>query len=228
MFQMKTVSLSMLALLGSVGIAVASSGHPDAATVRAALAHRGPKSAPAGVDSQAAATKASPLVTFSMLGSGTAQDPVDGTCSGATCDASAGDCECIQIAGSLNGTDVGTAPFNASVTVNVDDCTNTGTSTSMAGGFCCFGDGVLATVPGNGSSPSNLGMSFTATVCNDPNANASTGGDESVQGGFIILSADSSGKFASSAGAGQINLIVDTSDNVLLSGNGVLQLDSSF
>jgi hypothetical protein len=36
------------------------------------------------------------------------------------------------------------------------------------------------------------------------------------------------GKFANSAGAGQINLVVDTSDNVLLSGNGVLQLDSSF
>ena len=227
MFHSRIISLSILALLGSVSIVAAGSDHPDPETVRAAFEHRG-ASLSAASESSAAAPKPSPLLPFSMLGTGTAADPTDGTCSGATCDASGGQCICIQIQGNLNATQVGNAPFTASVTVNINDCTNTGTSTSMNGGFCCFGDGVLSATTGSGKSVSTLAMSFTGPVCNDPNADAGNGGDTNVQGGFIILAASSSGKFQQSGGAGQINLLVTTANNVYLAGNGVLQVVSPF
>src|SRR5271166_3963271 len=88
--------------------------------------------------SNAASVKVSPLTAFSMQGSGT-QVITDGTCSGAMCTASAGNCQCLTYQGTLNATSVGKGTWTASVTFNADDCTNTGTP----GGFCCFGDGVL-------------------------------------------------------------------------------------
>ena len=225
MFMSKLISLSVLAMMVSAGISAAGSDHTDPEKVRAAFEHLGARSSAVRL---AAATKPTPLLTFDMLGSGTAMDPIAGTCSGAACDASGGECNCIEFQGSLNATQVGSVPFTANVTINIDDCVNTGTTTSMAGGFCCYGDGVLMTTPANNKSASTLGMSFTGPVCNDPNADASSGGDTSIQGGFIILGADSSGKFAQSAGVGQMNIVVTTSNNVLLSGNGLLQVVSPF
>ncbi len=226
MIHLKTMALSIVALIGSVGAASAGSGHPDAATVRAAFAHLGAKSSSAS--KKAAAASATPLLIFTMTGDGAAMDFVPGTCSGATCDSSGGDCECLVLTGNLDATQVGKVPFTANVTVNFDDCTNTGTSTPDANGFCCFGDGLLITSPTNSNSSDTLGMSFTGPVCNDPNAPPSDGGDVSIQGGFIILSASSTGKFQSSGGAGQINIMVDTNNNAYLAGTGVLQVVSPF
>jgi len=67
-------------------------------------------------------------------------------------------------------------------------------------------------------------MSFTGLVCEDPNA-----GDQfSIQGGFIIGAG--AGKFANSAGTGQLDVSVgnDTAGTTYLSGNGVLQVISPF
>jgi hypothetical protein len=221
----KIMALSVFVLLGFAGVAAAGAGHPDADTVRAAFEHLGHSSAS---KPSASTSKPTPLLTFSMIGSGVAMDAIDGTCSGATCDASAGDCECIVIEGTLDATQVGKVPYTANVTVNLDDCINTGTTTPQANGFCCFGDGLLVTSPPNGKSSDALGMSFTGPVCSDPNSPPVDGGDTSVQGGFIVSKDNSSGKFANSGGAGQLNILVDVNNNTYLSGNGVLQVVSPF
>jgi hypothetical protein len=119
---------------------------------------------------------------------------------------------------------VGNASWSAAVTVNLNDCTNTGTSTSGGGGFCCYGDGTLMATTGTGSSASTLAMSFTGPVCNDPNASD----DTSIQGGFIILTSDSTGKFKHSAGTGEVNIFEATDMTTYLAGNGVIQLTSPF
>src|ERR1022692_4579322 len=126
MFHIRIISQSILALLGSVSIGAAGSDHPDPLTVRAALEHRGASRSAA--ESSAAAPKPSALLAFSMLGTGTGATPTDGTCSGAVCNASSGGCLCLTFQGKLiNATQIGNATWKASVTVNIDDCTNTGT-----------------------------------------------------------------------------------------------------
>ncbi len=215
------LSLSILVLLGAVSISSAGSDpsnslRVDPMRVRAALEHRGRSGATAR-----AAAATSPLLDYSMRGTGVAADAVDGTCSGAACNASGGDCLCVTFQGTLNGTQIGNADWDAALTVNIDDCTNTGTpGPDPAGGFCCFGDGTLnATV-----SSDTLAMSFTGPVCDDPNAND----DTNVMGGFIILTADSAGKFQHSAGVGQLNISVLEDGTSYLAGTGVLQVTSPF
>jgi len=210
----------------SAGNAAAGSAHPDPMKIRAALEHlrnSGDASSSAAT-SQPAATKASALQVFSMRGTGTQNSTVGtGTCSGATCSASGGNCECLKFQGKLNATLVGNATWTAGVTVNVDDCTNTGTPgpDTANPAFCCFSDGVLDATTG-GNSPSMLEISFTGPVCLDPDAND----DTSVQGGFIIVKANSTGKFAKTAGTGQVNFFVADDLTAYLSGNGVIQLTS--
>jgi hypothetical protein len=215
MFSNKIVSLTLFALLGSVSATFAGSGHPDAATVRAAFAHQSASSAP---KSSAAAATTTPLLTFSMLGTATSTVD-DGPCPGVTsCNSSNDGCNCLTFQGSLNGTQVGNATWTAMVTINTDDCPNTGTTTAQGDGFCCYAGG-----PINASSGSNtLAMSFSGLVCQDPNAALQL----SVQGGFIIFSG--AGKFANSAGTGQLNMSVadDDAGSTYLVGNGVLQVVS--
>jgi len=195
--------------------------HVDPAVVRAALQRRGSSSEGArAAQSKAAAQKTSALLDFSMRGSGTQTSMTTGTCSGAVCDASSGNCTCLNLQGMLNATQVGNASFTAGVTLNSDDCTNTGTT----GGFCCYSDGTLTATAGSGSSASMLGMTFTGLVCADPNASL----DTSIQGGFIIVPADSSGKFATSTGTGQIDAYVAADNTTYLSGRGMIQVMSPF
>jgi hypothetical protein len=229
MFGVKGLAcLSVLALFGA-GSAIAGPAHPDPMQIRAALEHRfnsGSASA-STLASQAAAAKVSALLQFSLHGTGAENANVtDGTCSGETCTASGGDCECLMFTGNLNATQVGNATWTAGITVNTDDCTNTGTAGPDPAnpGFCCFGDGVLDATT-SGKSPSKLEISFTGPVCEDPNAND----DTSVQGGFIVVTTDSTGKFAKSAGTGQINLFVaDDSVTTYLTASGILQVTSPF
>jgi hypothetical protein len=210
-----------IALLGMATIACAGSGHPDHLAVRAALESRG--HATHAHPAAAATPKPSALLAFSMRGTATASDPADGTCSGGTCTASSGDCECIMFQGSLTATEIGNSTWTGGVTVNTDDCTNTGTTTSQGGGFCCFGDGTL-TATATSSSSNALAMSFTGNICDDPNASD----DLSVQAGYIIVTDSSSGKFKNSAGTGQINLFLASDNTTYLAGNGVLQVISPF
>jgi hypothetical protein len=217
--------MSIVAML-SAGNAAAGSAHPDPMKVRAALERmRGSNGASTSVAiAKPAATKGSALQIFSLRGTGTQNSSVGvGTCSGATCSASSGDCECLMFQGNLNATVVGNATWTAGITVNVDDCTNTGTPGPDASNpaFCCFGDGVLDATT-IGKSPSILELSFTGPVCLDPGAND----DTSSQGGFIIVTANSTGKFAQTAGTGQINFFVADDFTAYLSGNGVIQLTS--
>lgn len=194
---------------------------PDPATVRAALEHR---SSSIKARAQPAAAATSALTQFSLRGNGAeVPNSITGTCSGAPCSASGGDCECLTYQGTLNASTVGNATWNASVTVNLDDCVNTGTEDPGGGGFCCFSDGTLQAM-GSGGSASTLAMSFTGPICNDPNADDNT----SLQGGFIIVTSDSTGKYAHSAGTGQLNLFEATDATTYLSGNGVFQLTSPF
>lgn len=115
---------------------------------------------------------------------------------------------------------MGKATWNSTVTVNVDDCINTGTTDAQGGGFCCFAGGPLSA----SSGANTLAMSFTGLLCEDPNA-----GDQfNVQGGFIIIAG--AGKFVNSAGTGQLDMSVgtDTAGTTYLSGNGLLQVVSPF
>ena len=61
---------------------------------------------------------------------------------------------------------MGKATWNSTVTVNVDDCINTGTTDAQGGGFCCFAGGPLSA----SSGANTLAMSFTGLLCEDPNA----------------------------------------------------------
>jgi hypothetical protein len=210
-----------------VNISVAGSDHPDVATVRAALE----QGASSGAQSQAAAVKVSPLVALSMRGSGTATIDLVAPCPGVTCNSSMGGCACFTIQGNITGTPIGTGTWTSNLTVNTDDCTNTGTSGLGGSGFCCFGGGVLTAKTGTGKSASTLAMSFTGPICSDPNdADSTNGGATSIQGGFIVLTAKSNGKFLHSAGSGQINASVgiDAAGTTYLAGNGTFQLVSPF
>jgi hypothetical protein len=217
-----SVSTGLLALLGAVGVSVAGSNHPDAATVRAAFEHR----ASASVQSQPAAVRPSPLVVFNMRGTATSTFDKNAACPGVVCNASSGGCVCFAFTGNITGTPTGNGTWTANATVNIDDCTNTGTPSGPDPGFCCFGGGLLNIKTGSGQSASTLAMSFTGPVCSDPNADLQT----SIQGGFIILTASSTGKYLHSAGTGELNAFVasDTPGTTYLSGNGTIQLVSPF
>jgi len=224
MFALKTfVCLGILSLIAA-GTAAAGD-HPDPMRIRAALEHRFNANATAShPTSDAAAAKVSALLQFTLHGTGTNSAVNDGTCSGKVCTASMADCQCLVFSGNLNATQLGNASWTAGITVNTDDCTNTGTSgPEDVPGFCCFGDGVLDATTG-GKSPSTLELSFTGPVCLDPNANL----DTNVQGGFIVVTGNSTGKYANSAGTGQLNLFVADDDTTYVSGNGVLQVVSPF
>ena len=217
MFHLKIIALSMLALLGLGSVVLAGSGHPDAETVRAAFAHHASKAA---AGQPAAAATPSALLTFSMLGSATSTLDDTAACPGVTCNGSSGGCNCLSFQGSLTGTQIGKATWTSTVTINTDDCINTGTTDAQGGGFCCFAGGPLSALSGTNT----LAMSFTGLVCVDPNA-----GDQfSVQGGFIIGAG--AGKYVNSAGTGQLDMSVgnDTNGTTYLSGNGVLQVVSPF
>ena len=214
--------ISLLAIAAAVPAFAADVGHPDPFKVRSILRHRALNSR-----TKSAAQKPSALLDFSMRGSGT-ETQSDGACNGATCEASLGDCECLVFAGSLNATQLGNASWSASITVNLDDCTSTGTLE----GFCCFGDGAFSATSGTGTSQSTLGMSYTGQICSDPNSSSDTSTlDTSIQGGFIILPATSSGKYDHATGTGQLDAYVNASDAdgaTYLSGRGVLQVVSPF
>ncbi len=200
----------------------ANRAHPDPAKVRAVFQRR------AGhVAAKPAAQTPSALLDFTMGGSGTETES-DGACNGVTCQASEGNCECLIFVGTLTATQLGKASWDASITVNLDDCFNTGTMD----GFCCFGDGVLSATSGSGNTQSTLGMSYTGPICVDPNSSSDpTTLDISIQGGFIILPAASSGKYDHATGTGQLDAYVNAADPdgaTYLSGRGVLQVDSPF
>jgi len=216
------IAMSILTMLATSGVGRAGSNHPDPSTVRAALEHQN-RTRKSSATVQAQAT--SPLAQFNLRGLGTeVPNSITGTCSGEPCAASAGDCECITYSGTLTATNVGNASWNAAITVNLDDCVNTGTEDPSGGGFCCFGDGTLDAMTGSGNSASTLAMSFTGPICNDPNAND----DTSIQMGFIIDTADSTGKFQHSAGTGQINLFEADDATTYVVGNGLIQPVSPF
>ncbi len=211
----------------AAGAIHAFAGNTDPAIVRKAF-ERATRSITTNADnsayseqfrqSNAASAKLSPLAAFSMQGSGTQLSVKDGTCSGAMCSASLGDCQCAKYQGTLNATSIGKANWTASVTLNADDCTNTGTPS----GICCFGDGVLSATD-NTKAANTLSMSFTGPVCFDPNASM----DMSVSGTFIILPAGSTGKFALSTGTGQINVFSLATDGTsYLAGDGLIQVVS--
>ncbi len=217
MFHFKIIPLSLLALFGYGSLAFAGSGHPDVQTVRAAFAHHAVKAA---AFQPAATATPSALLTYSMLGNGTSILDDTEACPGVTCNASNGECNCLTFAGNLTGTQIGKATWTSTVTINTDDCTNTGTTDSQGGGFCCFAGGPMSLASGTNT----LAMSFTGLLCDDPNA-----GDQfAVQGGFIINAG--AGKFVNSAGTGQLDMSVgtDTAGTTYLSGNGVLQIVSPF
>jgi hypothetical protein len=150
---------------------------------------------------------ASPSLNLSMLGSGTQTSVQVGTCSGAGCGGSARHCECMQFTGSLTSMVVGASTWSASITVNTDDCTSTGT----AGGFCCVGDGIFSATNGTGTGANLLALSVTGPICVDPNSSLNAAElDSSLEANFSIVSANSTGKFLNSSGTGQFNLFTDS------------------
>ena len=227
-FVMKNfVCLSILAMLG--GSAVAGD-HPDPAKVRATFErHFAGRAWSSDANVTAAATKTSPLVPFSVRGTGILTDFLEKTtCAGTTCTASTKDgCDCLKFSGNLNASQLGNASWTAQITVNAVDCTPLGDPGSDPGNpdVCCFGDGVLDATT-SGKSPNKLELSLTGPFCNDPNSND----DIAAQGTYIVVTANSTNKFAASAGTGQLDLFVgdDTNATTYLSANGLFQLKSPF
>jgi hypothetical protein len=150
-----------------------------------------------------------------MRGTGSETSSHAGTCSGQSCGASLGDCECVEFSGKLISTVVGNSSWTAELTINLGNCTNTGTTD----GYCCIGDGVLNATSGTGASASVLSLSVTGPLCNDPNTPA-----YSMQANYAVLGPTSSGKFANAAGTGQFNMYSNTSGNAYLAALGVIQL----
>jgi hypothetical protein len=142
--------------------------------------------------------------SFNLRGSLTRTGAKAGTCSGQKCSASAGDCECLTFSGTLLSTVVGNLAWTASVTINLDDCTATGTS----GGSCCNSDGLFNAVKGSGASASTLVLSFTGPECVDANS----AGAASLQANFAVLPASSTKTFANSTGTGLFNLYSNATD----------------
>ena len=99
---------------------------------------------------------------------------------------------------------LGNSNWEASVTVNEDDCTTTGTSS----GFCCVGDGTFNVKSGTGKTANTLAFSLTGPICEDPNASL----DESLQGSLQVLTSMSIGKFTNSTGTGQLNIFSNGTD----------------
>jgi hypothetical protein len=158
---------------------------------------------------------------FEMRGSGAQASPTPGTCSGQACAATQGNCECLQFSGSLLSTVVGNSNWTASLTVNLDDCTGTGTFF----GICCVGDGLFRAINTAGRSAGVLDLSFTGQYCVDPNSSPSIlllG--SSLQASFTILNSVSSGRFLNSTGTGQINISSDANGNAYLATEGEIQL----
>jgi hypothetical protein len=154
--------------------------------------------------------------SIEMRGSGSETSPPQPrTCSGQTCGASLGNCECVEFSGKLISTVVGNSSWTADFTINLDDCTNTGTT----GGLCCIGDGVLNATSGTGTSASVLSLSVTGPLCIDPDSSAS-----SLEANYEVLGPTSSGKFANAAGTGQFNIYSDTKGNAYLAALGEIQL----
>ena len=159
--------------------------------------------------------------SFEMRGSGAQASPTAGTCSGQACAASQGDCECLRFTGSLFSTVIGNSTWSASLTLNVDDCTNTGTFP----GICCIGDGQLSAVNGSVKSGGVLALSFTGPYCVDPNSSPNLGFlASSFEANFGILNSISSGRFLNSTGTGQINISIDVNGNAYLAAAGEIQL----
>jgi hypothetical protein len=203
----------------------AVAGNVDPRVVREALQRpvNASSSANGAAQPDATATKTSPLEAFSVLGSGTLISSNDVTCSNAACASSGGDCQCLKYQGTLSSKPFGTGTWTAGVTVNIDDCTNTGTPN----GFCCIGDGML-TATDESKTPNTLTLSITGSVCADPNASTDVG----VSATYIIVPS-ATGKYAHTTGTGQLNLYsvdpsVDPNQPAYLSGEGTIQLDSPF
>jgi hypothetical protein len=156
---------------------------------------------------------------FSMTGTGTELNAAFGTCSGMGCASSHGSCTCLTFSGTLDGTLIGKSNWDAGITVNLDDCENTGTPS----GFCCVGDGKL-TITSSASGPANtIGMSITGAICENPEASE----DLSLGGNFKILPSLSGGKFANSNGTGRINAFAASSNGTTyLDGSGAIQSSS--
>jgi hypothetical protein len=164
-------------------------------------------------------TAVSALRPFSMIGSGTQSSPGIGTCSGQTCNATGHACTCLKFSGTLEASLIGQSQWDASVTVNSADCENTGTPS----GFCCIGDGVLNLTSGTGSAANMIGMTITASVCDNPDAS----NDLSLAGNFKILPSSSAGKFAHAAGTGRINAFSASSNGATyINASGTIQLSS--
>jgi hypothetical protein len=168
-----------------------------------------------GPSASATASPAAATRSIELRGSGSETTSHAGTCSGQTCGGSLHDCECVEFSGKLISTLVGSASWTADITINIDDCTNTGT----AGGFCCNGDGVLNATSGSGAAESVLSLSVTGPLCTDPVASAS-----SLESNYSVLGGTSSGKFANAAGTGQFNIYSDSSGNAYLAALGEIQL----
>jgi hypothetical protein len=160
--------------------------------------------------------------SFEMRGSGSQVSSNPGTCSGQACSASLGNCDCVVLTGSLLSTVVGNSNFTASVTINDDDCTATGTSD----GFCCNGDGLFKATNGTGQSANALQLSFVGPICFDPNTFGSPAVlDSSLQANFTVLGSASTGKFLNSAGTGQINIFTHAkTETVYIATLGQIQI----
>lgn len=120
---------------------------------------------PNGVDSPAtnstpiASSKAGPVTEVSMGGIGTLTDVPHGPCSGTTCNASAGNCECLTFTGNMNGKGFGKVSAVMALTINDDDKTPTGAYV----GFC-FPSAGAATLTGKKSNV--VVLAVTGLSCN--------------------------------------------------------------
>jgi len=150
------------------------------------------------------ATTAAPLATlklksFSASGTGVLTSDNSGTtCFGETCNASAGNCECIVFNGTTKAPFVGKATWTAEYTVSDDDRTPTGN-----GGDCFPGEGELVIT----GAKATIAAELSGPICQN----------------FI----DASGLILQNGQAFQIDPALSTGTAAGLNGGGSFSLSSS-
>ncbi len=125
-------------------------------------------------------------------------------CTNATCDSSAGDCECETYTGTFTVSPIGKASFSFSNTVNTDDTVNSGENRGIC--FPFSGTGTIA------AGRNAVNFAATGIACNEFDFSSKTAVFIN-QSAYYITPGRGAGKYASAQGSGNLVLTLNFSNN---------------
>ena len=174
----------------------------------------------AGVEATAApaaTSKPGPFTLVNLRGPGVVQEVGGAPCSGVSCTASAGHCECVTITGTATGAGFGAVSYTAAVTVNDDDITPTG-----GPGSCFLGSGPMTL--SNKSGTNIAVVDITGAFCQYITSTART-----VNGNLSYTQEPAlaqSGKFSDAFGTGSVQFgwSLDETNAAAVNLSGTIQL----